>query len=57
MIAIAEIRRWLTTLDRHSSVAIDDGGVRLVEVNEYGQPTDAHLEIGGIPDEEAEATS
>lgn len=42
-----EILRWLHTLHRNSVVAIDDGGLQLVEVG-----GEAWLEVGGIPDED-----
>ena len=46
-----EIIRWLTTLHPDSTVCIDDGGLALREVRN-DQPTDAYLEIGGVPEPE-----
>lgn len=52
MIAKTELRRWLEALPDDAGVAIDDGGLCLVEIDASGRQTDAYMEIGGIPDEE-----
>ncbi len=44
-----EIIRWIKALPSSSSVAVDDGGLTLVEVDKNGKQTDAYLEIGGVP--------
>jgi hypothetical protein len=54
MISIKELRRWLNTLDQNRSVAIDDGGLNLVEVNENDEETDEYIEVGGVSEDEPE---
>ena len=49
MMPVSEVIEWLTTLNSASSVAVDDGGLTLLEVDEDGQLTDACLEVGGVP--------
>ena len=45
-----ELTAWLDTLPNGAAVAIDDGGLMLVEVG-----SDSYLEVGGIPlDDESE---
>lgn len=51
MIDIDTVQRWLDTLQKGSSVAIDDGGLTLVEIDKSGKKTEAYLEVGGEPDE------
>lgn len=51
MIKAAELKRWLESLSEDADVAIDDGGLAIVELDERGNDTGAYLEIGGIPDE------
>jgi hypothetical protein len=48
----AEVLRWLHTLDPSSSIAIDEGGLCLIEIDEDGDETTAYLEIGIGPTEE-----
>jgi hypothetical protein len=49
MLNKAELQRWLGTLTE-TSVAIDEGGLQLVEIDDATeQPTGAYLEIGGVP--------
>lgn len=50
-VSVATIKAWVETLDPKSSVAIDDGGLTLVELAE-GQETGVSLEIGGIPEDD-----
>ena len=45
-----ELIAWLRTL--HGHVAVDDGGLTLVEVNAEGQTTAAYYEVGGLPADE-----
>ena len=49
MIAVPELTRWLGTLYKSSSVAVDDGGLTLVEIDKNGKQTDAYWEVGGVP--------
>jgi hypothetical protein len=52
-----ELIRWLKTLRPDHQVAIDDGGLTLVEIAPDGRPTDAYWEIGGLPGEDEEASA
>ena len=47
-----EIEIWLATLPDNANVAIDEGGLALVEVGDDGIETDAYLEVGLTPREE-----
>lgn len=47
--SIAEVKRWIDTLDPKNSIAVDDGGLTIVEVTPEGVETGAYLEIGGVP--------
>lgn len=47
MMAVAEVIQWIITLKSDSSVAIDDGGLTLVEMGADGQET--YIEVGGTP--------
>lgn len=49
MIDIETIQEWLKTLNPDNGVAVDDGGLCLVEVDGDGKETDACLAIGGVP--------
>lgn len=49
MMDVTEVKLWLDTLSPDSSVAIDDGGLQLVEIDANGQQTESYVEIGGIP--------
>jgi len=51
MMSKKEIERWLETLPDDADVAIDDGGLMLVEINAEGSQGDAYIEVGGIPDD------
>lgn len=51
MMTKKEIQEWLDTLDDDATVAIDEGGLCLVEVEE-GEETGSYFEVGGIPEEE-----
>lgn len=48
----AEVQRWLDTIPDGSSIAIDEGGLCIVEVDASGKQTDAYCEIGMTPAEE-----
>lgn len=52
MMTKKEVLEWLETLDDDSGVAIDEGGLCLVEIDENGEETESYIEVGGIPDEE-----
>ena len=54
MIEKSELQAWLDTLSEDADVAIDDGGLTIVEIGDDGEPTEAYLEIGGIPLEDEE---
>ncbi len=44
-----EIVKWIKKLPKSSSVAVDEGGLTLVEVDKNGKTTGAYLEVGGVP--------
>lgn len=44
-----EVARWLETLPADAEVAIDEGGMCLVEV---GTDVEVYCEVGGEPDED-----
>lgn len=44
-----EIERWLSTLPDNADVAVDEGGLNLVEVKGDGEVGEAYLEVGGVP--------
>lgn len=44
-----EYRTDLPTIPDSSSIAIDEGGLSLVELADDDKQTDAYLEIGGAP--------
>lgn len=48
MITTDEIRAWFDTLTT-KNVAIDDGGLMVVALDDDGQETGAYIEIGGVP--------
>lgn len=49
-----ELERWLSTLPEDADVAIDEGGLTIVEVNPDGSQGEAYLEVGMMPEEEQE---
>lgn len=51
-IGVGWLRDWLDELPAGCSVAIDEGGLRLIEVD-----GDNWLEIGGEPEEENDETT
>ena len=48
MMSKSEIIEWLNALDGEPGVAVNDGGLTLVEIVD-GQETGNYLEVGGIP--------
>jgi hypothetical protein len=52
MMDIAEVKRWIATLADGGNLAIDDGGLCLVELTAEGEETGAYIEIGGTPAED-----
>lgn len=46
MIKVSELRKWLDTLPQDENVGIDEGGLIL-----YTELGDAHIEVGGLPDD------
>jgi len=55
MMHTAEVKRWIATLDDGGALAIDDGGLCLVELTAEGEETGAYIEIGGTPEVAPEA--
>lgn len=55
VIVIKEVKEWLNTLSPGSSLAVDDGGLALVELDEEGTLTGSYLEVGGTPQEDDES--
>ncbi len=51
MISINELQKWLSTLSPDNYLAIDDGGLTLLEITADDAATSAFLEIGGVPEE------
>lgn len=50
MMPKTEIIRWLNTLDDDAAIAIDDGGLTLVELHPLALvETGSYCEVGGIP--------
>lgn len=47
--SVQEVRDWVNSLDKRDSVAVDDGGLALVELDPNGVETGAYLEVGGVP--------
>jgi hypothetical protein len=45
-INVGTLLAWLGTLDEEDEVAIDDGGLTLVQID-----GDAYFEVGGIPED------
>jgi hypothetical protein len=62
MISVEELFDWLSTKRHcghwgpngfigHSSIAIDEGGLTLVEIGADGKPTGHEIEVGGVREE------
>lgn len=49
MIAKKELVEFIDSLPDDSNVAVDDGGLTLVEIDRNGEETGACIEVGGIP--------
>lgn len=45
-----QVMNWLRKLEPQAIVAIDDGGLTLVELDQSGRQTGAFFELGGIPE-------
>ena len=54
MLSKTEVQHWLATLEEGSGVAVDDGGLTLVEIDKDGKQTEAYLDLGGIPSKDQE---
>ena len=48
MSSVREVILWLQTLDSESSVAVDEGGLSLIEISADLTPTEAYFEVGGF---------
>lgn len=49
MITRNELKKWLASKSQNSFIAIDEGGLTLVELDENKKPTGHHIEVGGEP--------
>ncbi len=49
MVNKAELLAWINTLDENSCIGIDDDGLTLIEIGPDDRPTEAYIEIGGVP--------
>lgn len=49
-LSVTDLKAWIETLGPRNAVAIDDGGLTLVELTPNGEETGAYLELGGIPE-------
>ena len=47
VMSVKDVREWLSTLPDDANVAIDHGGLALVEVD-----GEAYIEVGGIPQDD-----
>ena len=52
MMSLQEVKEWIATLDADSFLAIDDGGLAIVELTPEGEETGAYCEIGGTPSDD-----
>lgn len=52
MISVKEFADWVATLHPENGIAIDDGGLTVVEIDENNQLTGARFEIGGVPQDD-----
>ena len=48
MTSVREVILWLNTLDSESSVAVDEGGLTLIEISADHTPTESYFEVGGF---------
>ncbi len=51
MTNVKEFKEWLSTLDDANSVAVEDGGLTIVELTPEGKETGAYFELGGVEGE------
>ena len=49
MIPIQEFKEWLNSLNPENSIAIDYGGLAVVEIGDNRKETGSYFEIGGVP--------
>ena len=49
MMQVRDVKRWLDSLHEDASIAVDEGGLALVEVGTNGE---TYLEIGCEPERE-----
>jgi hypothetical protein len=49
MTPVHKVKRWIETLAPDNMLAVDDGGLTLVELTPAGEETGAYLEVGGVP--------
>lgn len=52
MISTRELKDWCSAFGAESFVAIDDGGLRIVELDAEGKETGNYIELGGVPEPE-----
>lgn len=50
-LSVTDLKAWIETLGPENAVAVDDGGLTLVEIAPNGEETGAYLELGGIPED------
>ena len=48
---VSQVKDWLDKLPMDAHVAIDEGGLTLITVDD-GRPGKAYLEVGGAPEDE-----
>jgi hypothetical protein len=48
MMKATELKRWIATISDDSFIAIDEGGLALVELDENGFEAGVYLEVGGV---------
>lgn len=49
MISAKMLREFANSLPEDANVAVDDGGLQIVEIDSEGQETGSYIEVGGIP--------
>jgi len=49
MMTTKEVKAWLETLAPDSNVAVDEGGLTLIELDDREHRTGMYLEVGGSP--------
>lgn len=52
MMSKQEVLAWVNTVGDDCGIAIDEGGLSLVEIGSDGDETGAYLEVGMTPQEE-----